>query len=58
MTTRDVIYAVSTWSVSQLSRETKRLTTLQRVNARTAPFFWPLGESHGVTCFFRISLYS
>jgi hypothetical protein len=56
-TTRDVIYAVS-WSVRQLTRELERQPTSQRVNVRTAPFSWPLGERHGVTCFFLRTVYS
>jgi hypothetical protein len=52
-TTRDVIYAVS-WSVRQLTRELERQPTSQRVNVRTAPLSWPLGECHGVTCSFCV----
>ena len=52
-TTRDVINAVY-WSVSRSTREPKRPPTSQCVNARIAPFSWPLGECHGVTCRFFV----
>lgn len=47
MTIHGTIY----WVVIKSTRGSRRLSTSQRENSRTAPFSWPLGECHGMTCY-------
>jgi len=40
------------WTVIDSTRGSRRSSTSQRENARTAPFSRPLGECHGVTYYY------